>query len=46
LISEVLASFLVTMIVAVGLWQLFRSTRFAANVRRPLITDLRVMSVC
>jgi hypothetical protein len=39
LISGVLVSFLVTMIIAVGLWQLFRSTRFAASIRRPLITD-------
>jgi hypothetical protein len=39
LISGVLASFLVTMIIAAGLWQLFRSAKFAANVSRPVITE-------
>jgi hypothetical protein len=39
LISGILVSFLVTTIIAAGLWQLFRSTRIAASIRRPLITE-------
>jgi hypothetical protein len=39
LISGILVSFLVTTIIAAGLWQLLRSARFAASVRRPLITE-------
>jgi hypothetical protein len=39
LISGVLVSFLVTMIIAAGLWQLFRSARVVASIRRPLMTD-------
>jgi hypothetical protein len=39
LISGILVSFLVTTVVAAGLWQLLRSARFAASVRRPLITE-------
>jgi hypothetical protein len=39
LISGILVSFLVTTIIAVGLWQLFRSANLVASIRRPLITD-------
>jgi hypothetical protein len=39
LISGILVSFLVTMIIAAGLWQLFRSASVAASFRRPLITE-------
>jgi hypothetical protein len=39
LISGILVSFLVTTIIAAGLWQLFRSASVAASIRRPLITD-------
>jgi hypothetical protein len=39
LISGIVVSFLVTTIIAAGLWQLFRSARFAPSIRRPLITD-------
>jgi hypothetical protein len=39
LISGILVSFLVTTIIAVGLWQLFRYTRLTSSIRRPLITD-------
>src|SRR5262249_29735385 len=39
LISGILVSFLVTAIIGAGLWRLFRHTRFAASVRRPVITD-------
>jgi hypothetical protein len=39
LISGILVSFLVTAIIVAGLWQLFRSAKFAASIRRPLITD-------
>ena len=39
LISGILVSFLVTMIIAAGLWQLFRSASVAASIRRPLITE-------
>jgi hypothetical protein len=39
LISGILVSFLVTTIIAAGLWQLFRSSSVAASSRRPLITE-------
>jgi hypothetical protein len=39
LISGILVSFLVTTIIAAGLWQLFRSARIAPSIRNPLITD-------
>src|SRR5262249_6297721 len=39
LISGILVSFLVTTIIAAGLWQLFRSAKFAASIRHPLITQ-------
>jgi hypothetical protein len=39
LISAILVSFLVTIVIAAGLWQLFRSAKFAASIRRPLTTD-------
>jgi hypothetical protein len=39
LISGILVSFLVTAIIVAGLWQLFRSAKFAASIRRPLTTD-------
>jgi hypothetical protein len=39
LISGILVSFLVIMIIAAGLWQLFRSANLAASIRRPLITE-------
>src|SRR5215831_5539108 len=39
LISGILVSFLVTTIIVVGLWQLFRSTCITPSIRRPLITD-------
>jgi hypothetical protein len=41
LISGIVVSFLVTTIIAVGLWQLFRYTRVTSSIRRPLITDRR-----
>jgi hypothetical protein len=39
LISGIVVSFLVTTIIATGLWQLFRSARLAGSIQRPLITD-------
>jgi hypothetical protein len=39
LVSGILVSFLLTTIIAVGLWQLFRSANLVASIRRPLITD-------
>jgi len=39
LLSGVLVSFLVTTIIAAGLWQLFRPANLTASFRRPLITD-------
>jgi hypothetical protein len=39
LISGIIVSVLVTTIIAVGLWQMFRSAKFAASLRRPLITE-------
>src|SRR5262249_13159757 len=38
-ISGIVVSFLVITIIAAGLWQLFRSVKFAANIRHPLITQ-------
>jgi hypothetical protein len=39
LISALFASFLVTMIVLVALWQLIRSANLAAKIDRPLVTE-------
>jgi hypothetical protein len=39
LISGIFVSFLVLTIIAAALWQLVRSTNFAASIRRPLTTD-------
>jgi hypothetical protein len=39
LISAILVSFLVTTIIAAGLWQLFRSAKFVATLRSPPATD-------
>jgi hypothetical protein len=39
LFSGILVSFLVTTIIAAGLWQLFRSAKFAASLHRPVMTE-------
>jgi hypothetical protein len=39
LISGIVVSFLVMAIIVAGLWQLFRSTKFAANIRHPVNTQ-------